>query len=202
MNPARPLAARPSRTLLLGALALLGGWWLLPPAPAQTLPPGSAPAPAGTNVSPAPAIVDRLPATNAALLPGDPIKSSLGTNAPEGPIIFEKLLSTNSSVLMTNAEFRRLFGRKVIFKSGFLSDSFDIERLHPSVLARLKLDVDKAKADQLTLEEANKKYLADAEKRRQELAIQQAAAIQKAQADQGDTTTNRTGRGRGRRVKP
>ncbi len=213
MNLARPLAARTFRAPLLGALGLLSCCLLLPSVPAQTTANGLAKPLGGTNTSDSPAMLDRLPSSNALVLLNEPVKPSLGTNVADGPIIFDKLLSTNSSVLMTNAEFRRMFGRKVIFKSGFLSDSFDIERLHPSVLVRLKLDVEKARADQLTLEEANKKYLVDAEKRRQDLAAQQAAAIQKAQADAaaaaaaaadlGDpTATNRTGRGRGRRVKP
>jgi len=118
-----------------------------------------------------------------------PVAKTVGSNAApakvEGPIIFEKLLSTNNSVLMTNAEFKKPFGHKLIFTctNNFHSDLFDIDILHPSVLERLKIDSDKAKEDQAKLDEAKQQLVAGYNKQRQDLLQQQAAAAEKAKAD-------------------
>ncbi len=120
------------------------------------------------------------PAAALAVTPRAAVAPAPDTNGVPGPIIFEELLATNRAVLMTNAEFRQAFGRKLTFKSGFLSDSFDIERLHPSVLARLKLDLEKAKAEQAKIDEANQLQLAEMARRRQELKAKQALVAQKA----------------------
>ena len=61
------------------------------------------------------------------------------SNAITSPLIFEQILATNGVVLMTNAEFRQIIGRKAIFKANSLSVSFDLERLAPAVLARLPI---------------------------------------------------------------
>jgi hypothetical protein len=74
------------------------------------------------------------------------------------PVIFDQLLSASNSVLMTNAEFRQSFGRKLVFKSGLDLQSFDIGQLHPSVLKRLGLDPAGLAAAQKKLDDENKAF--------------------------------------------
>jgi hypothetical protein len=73
--------------------------------------------------------------------------NSLSTQATEAaapePLVFAELYSTNGSILMTNAEFRSVFGHRVIFKNDFESRAFDIDVLSPAISARLKLEPSK-----------------------------------------------------------
>ncbi len=59
---------------------------------------------------------------------------------------------------MSNAEFRKPFGRKVVFKSGTDLASFDVDQLHPGVLLRLGIDSDKAKETQARMDAASKQW--------------------------------------------
>lgn len=75
-------------------------------------------------------------------------------------VTFPVLLSTNSRPLMTNAVFHRTFGRKVIFGEDLAIQAFDVDELHPSVLAQLDLDPDTLKADQAAIDERYQQWAA------------------------------------------
>ena len=111
---------------------------------------------------------------------GEPPFVLLSTN----PIVFSRIISTNNSVLMTNAEFRSAFGRKIIFKSDLQLESFDFEKLHPSILEALKLTPDNAKAEQAKLDEKNRAWNAQSAEEAQKAAGAQAQFIQHAQEEQ------------------
>jgi hypothetical protein len=100
------------------------------------------------------------------------------------PIVFNRIISTNNSVLLTNAEFRSAFGRKIIFKSNLQLESFDFEKLHPSILEALKLTPDTVKAEQAKLDEKNRAWSAQSAEEAQKAAGAQAQFIQHAQEDQ------------------
>ncbi len=97
-------------------------------------------------------------------------------------ITFPVLLSMNSEPLMTNAVYRRTFGRKVIFAADLTVKSFDINKLHPSVIAQLDLDTNKVKADQETLDKQNQEWAAQRQQQTQQLLSAEAAALAKNQA--------------------
>jgi hypothetical protein len=97
-------------------------------------------------------------------------------------ITFPILLSKNSEPLMTNAVFRRTFGRKVIFAADIAVQSFDIDKLHPSVIAQLDLDPDKVKADQDNLNKQNQAWAAQYQQQNQQYLAAEAAALAKNQA--------------------
>jgi hypothetical protein len=69
-------------------------------------------------------------------------------------IVFPQLLSASGKVLMADAEFRKPFGRKVIFKNGDTLETFDVDELHPGVLLRLGIDASAAKANQVARDAA------------------------------------------------
>lgn len=99
------------------------------------------------------------------------------------PIVFSRIVSTNDSVLMTNAEFRSAFGRKIIFKNGLQLESFDIGRLHPSILEALKLTPEGAKAEQAKLDEKNRAWNVRIQDEAQKTAGAQAQFIQQTQEE-------------------
>jgi glucan-binding YG repeat protein len=100
------------------------------------------------------------------------------------PIVFSRIVSTNNSVLMTNAEFRSAFGRKIIFKSNLQLESFDFEKLHPSILEALKITPDNVKAEQAKLDEKNRAWNAQSAEEAQKVAGAQAQFIQQTQEEQ------------------
>ena len=75
-------------------------------------------------------------------------------------VTFPLLLSRMPAPLMTNAVYHRTFGRKVIFGSDLSVQAFDVDQLHPSVLAQLDLDPDRLKADQLVLDQQYQQWAA------------------------------------------
>ena len=112
-------------------------------------------------------------------------------------ITFPILLSAKSEPLMTNAVYRRTFGRKVIFAADLQLKSFDIDKLHPSVIAQLDLDTNKAKADQEALDKQNQEWAAQRQAQNQQLLSAEAAALAKSQtaadASQGSGTNGAPG---------
>jgi hypothetical protein len=105
-------------------------------------------------------------------------------------ITFPVLLSAKSEPLMTNAVFRRTFGRKVIFAADLSVQSFDIDKLHPSVIAQLDLDTNKVKTDQETLDKQNQEWAAQRAQQNQQLLSAEAAALAKSQAAAQASSTN------------
>lgn len=105
-------------------------------------------------------------------------------------ITFPVLLSAKSEPLLTNAVYRRTFGRKVIFAADLAVKSYDIDKLHPSVIAQLDLDTNKVKADQDTLDKQNQDWAAQRQQQTQQLLSAEAAAIAKNQAAAQAAATN------------
>jgi hypothetical protein len=105
-------------------------------------------------------------------------------------ITFPILLSKKSETLMTNAVYKRTYGRKVLFTSDITLKSFDIDQLHPSVIAQLDLDPSKAKADQEALEKQKQEWAAQNQQQNQQLLAAEAAALSKNQAAQTAAATN------------
>jgi len=103
-------------------------------------------------------------------------------------ITFPILLSKTSDPLMTNAVYRRTFGRKVIFAADLTVSSYDIEKLHPSVIEQLGLDKDKVKSDQETLDKQNQELAAQRQQQNQQFLSSEAAALAKNQSAAGDST--------------
>lgn len=97
------------------------------------------------------------------------------------PMVFNQIVSTNNTVLMTNAEFRKAFGRKIIFKSDLQLESFDYEKLHPAILEALKLTPDNIKTEQTKLDEKNRAWNAQNAEEAQKAAGAQAQYAQQAQ---------------------
>lgn len=69
-------------------------------------------------------------------------------------IVFPTLMSALGIPLMTNAEFRTLFGRKLTFKSETALLAFDVDQVHPGALRQLAIDADAAKAKQVEMDKA------------------------------------------------
>jgi hypothetical protein len=112
-----------------------------------------------------------------------------------GTITFPVLLSKDSEPLMTNAVFHRTFGRKVIFGADIEVKSFDIDKLHPSVIAQLDLNPDKVKTDQETLNKQNQEWAAKYQQQNQQYLAAEAAALKSqaaAQAAAAAASTNGT----------
>jgi hypothetical protein len=105
-------------------------------------------------------------------------------------ITFPVLLSKTSEPLMTNAVYRRTFGRKVIFAADLSIQSFDVDKLHPSVLAQLDLDTNKAKADQEALDKQNQAWALQHQQQTQQFLAAEAAAQAKNQAAAQAAATN------------
>lgn len=152
-------------------------------------------APAATSAKPAAtaAAADsaKTESTNQPAKPAEPypVTAVIVSNT----ITFPILLSKTSEPLMTNAVFHRTFGRKVIFgDADFAVKSFDIDKLHPSVIAQLNLDPDKVKADQETLDKDKQAWNAQYQQQNQALLANAAAAMKKqaeaAQAAQAAAT--------------
>lgn len=142
-----------------------------------------------TAASPAkPANVSKIDATNqtAAVVEPYPVTAIVASNT----ITFPILLSKTSEPLMTNAVFRRTFGRKVIFAADLSIQSFDVDKLHPSVLAQLDLDTNKAKADQEALDKQNQAWAVQHQQQTQQLLAAEAAAVAKNQAAAQAAATN------------
>ena len=97
-------------------------------------------------------------------------------------ITFPILLSAKSEPLMTNAVYHRTFGRKVIFAADLDLKSFDIDKLHPSVIAQLDLDTNKVKTDQDALDKQNQEWAAQRQAQTQQLLSAEATALAKSQA--------------------
>jgi hypothetical protein len=162
-------------------------------------PPAAAPAPsakapaAGTKVDDAAARLDADTQTNApakATLPY-PVTAIVVSNT----ITFPILLSKNSDPLMTNALYRRTFGRKVIFTADLAIMTFDIDKLHPSVIAQLDLDPGKVKADQENLDKQNQAWAVQNQQKNQQFLSAEAAALAKNQAAAQAAATNNGGAG-------
>jgi hypothetical protein len=141
----------------------------------------TAPVPAKATVA-APAEAPKSDTTNqvADAAPHYPVTAVVSN----GVITFPILLSKTSEPLMTNAVFHRTFGRKVIFGADISVMSFDIDKLHPSVLAQLDLDTNKAKADQETLDKQNQAWAVQYQQQNQQLLAAQAAALKSQAAAQ------------------
>lgn len=105
-------------------------------------------------------------------------------------ITFPVLLSKSSEPLMTNAVYSKTFGRKVIFTADLAVKSFDIEKLHPSVIAQLDLDTNKVIADQQALDKQNQQWAAQYQQQNQQYLATQAAELAKSQAAAQAASTN------------
>ena len=110
--------------------------------------------------------------------PPYPVKAIVVSNT----ITFPILLSKTSEPLMTNAVYHRTFGRKVIFAADLSIQSFDIDKLHPSVIAQLDLDPGKVKSDQETLDKQNQEWAVQHQQQNQQILAAEAAALAKNQA--------------------
>lgn len=114
---------------------------------------------------------------------GEPKFSILSTN----PVVLSKLWSAQNICLMTNAEFRRAFGAKLIFKGPDGIEAFKFDALHPSVLKALKLEPNTLLAQQQEIDERGRRLIdsyaagVNAEMQRRQVAID---ASEKAQAEQ------------------
>jgi hypothetical protein len=144
-----------------------------------------------TNTAAGPAKTADAPksdATNQAAVttPAYPVTAIIVSNT----ITFPILLSKKSEPLMTNAVYRRTFGRKVIFAADLSVQSFDIDKLHPSVLAQLDFDTNKAKADQEALDKQNQEWAIQHQQQTQQLLAAEAAALAKNQAAAQAAATN------------
>ena len=144
-----------------------------------------------TNTAAAPAKTADAPKTDATNQPAAatqpyPVTAIVASNT----ITFPILLSKTSEPLMTNAVYRRTFGRKVIFAADLSVQSFDVDKLHPSVLAQLDLDTNKAKADQEALDKQNQAWAIQHQQQTQQLLAAQAAAQAKNQAAAQAAATN------------
>jgi hypothetical protein len=137
------------------------------------------------------ALVTGLHAQTNAQAPAELVKAETAKVAEPYPvtaivvsntITFPILLSAKSEPLMTNALYHRTFGRKVIFEADLQLKSFDIDKLHPSVIAQLDLDTNKAKADQDALDKKNQDWAAQRQAQNQQLLSAEAAALAKSQA--------------------
>lgn len=75
-------------------------------------------------------------------------------------IIFPRLLSPSNNLLLENAEFRKTFGRKLIFKTGLSLATFDVDEVHPGALIQLGIDPEKLKGNQVALDKADANFKA------------------------------------------
>lgn len=75
-------------------------------------------------------------------------------------IIFPRLLSPSDKLLLENAEFRKTFGRKLIFKKELQLSTFDVDDIHPGALIQLGIDPDKLKSNQAALDKADANFKA------------------------------------------
>ncbi len=93
------------------------------------------------------------------------------TKQPAAPqsIVFESLIATNNMILMTNAEFRQVWGRRLVFKNESQAKSFDASELQASVLERLNLNLQEMLARQRKMDEAKTAYNAQQRKLQQEV---------------------------------
>lgn len=81
--------------------------------------------------------------------------------ASQDPIILPQLLSTNNAVLMTNAEFRVVYGDKLWFKDDADAfKSFRAAQISSNSLAQLHFIREKLEADQAVRDAAASAYLA------------------------------------------
>lgn len=82
--------------------------------------------------------------------------SALSAFAQVETNVFAKLMDKNDELIMTNAQFRSIAGRKVIFKQ-LDTDKLkpvDVMQLHPKILAKLKIDTSEAIAKQEEIDKA------------------------------------------------
>jgi hypothetical protein len=83
--------------------------------------------------------------------------------------------SKTGKVLLVDAQFVQVDGRRVIFKHGAgMFDSYDVDDLHPAVLARLHINPDQAKQRQITLNEKEAAFAANRQREIQEMIVRQA----------------------------
>src|ERR1035437_6379718 len=85
--------------------------------------------------------------------------AALISAAQTNSIIFPQLLSPTNSVLMTNAEFRVISGKKIFFLNEAGYKSFTAADLNTNVLAALGTSAAKLDSQQAARDAANKKYL-------------------------------------------
>jgi hypothetical protein len=177
----REFMQSPDQRLRAIIMKLLFGFWLLFAASAVNLS-----AQTNTATTPAATPVDAVKAeptpTNQTAKTTEPypVTAIIVSNT----ITFPTLLSKSGTELMTNAVFRRSFGRKVIFAQEFNLRSFDVDQLHPSVIAQLNLDPDKLKTDQSDLDQKNKDWAIQNQQKNQQILAAEAAALSKSQAAQ------------------
>jgi hypothetical protein len=74
---------------------------------------------------------------------------------------FPKLVSPTGVILLTNAEYQKIHGRKLVFKSGLNLEAFDVDALHSGVLLRLGIDSALAKENQSRLDKAKDLWYAN-----------------------------------------
>lgn len=84
--------------------------------------------------------------------------------------------SKTGKVLLENADFVQLQGRRLVFKTGpGVFDNFDVDDVHPGVLARYHIDVDKAKAEQERIDQNQAAWAARSAQEKQRIAQARAA---------------------------
>lgn len=106
-------------------------------------------------------------------------------------ITFPVLLSKKTEPLMTNAVFHRTFGRKVIFGEALSVKAFDVDQLHPSVLAQLDLDANQLKADQQAIDARYQQWAAQFHQRLQQLlTIETSSTVESASAEDSTASIN------------
>jgi len=110
------------------------------------------------------------------------VAASAQTNA----IIFPQLLSPSGTVLMTNAEFRVIYGNKIWFLNDVGYKSFNADDLNTNVLNALGTSADELDSKKAAADAAHQKYLTSAaiiqaeQERQRQLALVSAAKTQAA----------------------
>lgn len=117
-----------------------------------------------------------------AAVPAPVVETSLNSLGREiRHYTFPQLLGAKSEVLATNATYSSAFGQRLVFRPVTGSPlAFDVDELHPGVLAYLGLDADTLKQAQVELDQRRQ---AQEAAYRKDLALRQAAE-QKAAAEQ------------------
>lgn len=74
--------------------------------------------------------------------------------APTRGGLFQVVTDKNGKPLASSATFQKLYGRKLVFSTASGYVPLDVDAVHPSVLAHLGIDAEKARTDQARLDTA------------------------------------------------
>lgn len=103
-------------------------------------------------------------------------------------VVFTELTGKEGKVLATNAEFGSILGRRLFFRRAVGSPlAFDVDELHPGVLAYLDVNPEEAKYQQVQMDQQKKEREAAAYKDYQARQIAERKAWEVARAEQART---------------